>query len=245
MHLRPPAAFLLALSLTVLLPLHAQAQAVSPVPVPADATVLSVSASAQASSVPDIAHLTAGVLTQATESNAALRQNAVLMGQVMAAVKSAGIAARDVQTGAITLSPQYHYAENQPPTITGYQASNRISLKVRDLSRLGQVLDALAAQGANQIEGPSFAIEQPEPLYQQARIQALAKARAQADTYASGLGLRVRRVLSLSEGSHGGGMPVPMMAMRASSKAEMMDTPVATGESAISVNLDVVFELGR
>lgn len=235
----------LSLALVAGLAAPLQAQTLSPVPLAADATVLSVSTSAQASATPDIARISAGVVTQAADSNNALRQNATRMAAVLAAVKAAGISASDVQTGAITLNPQYRYAENEPAVITGYQASNSINLKVRDLARLGQVLDALAAQGANQIDGPSFAIDKPEPLYQQARIDALASARAQADTYASQLGLRVRRVVSLSEAGHGGGMPVPVMAMRASSKAEMMDTPVAAGESQVSVNLDVVFELGR
>lgn len=235
----------LSLALAASLAAPLQAQTLSPVPLAADATVLTLSTSAQASATPDIARISAGVVTQAADSNGALRQNATRMTAVLAAVKAAGIAATDVQTGAITLSPQYRYAENQPAVITGYQANNSVNIKVRDLARLGQVLDALAAQGANQIDGPNFSIDQPEPLYRQARIEALAKARAQADTYASQLGLRVRRVVSLSEAGQGGGMPVPMMAMRASNKAEMMDTPVAAGESAVSVNLDVVFELGR
>ena len=114
---------------------------------------------------------------------------------------------------------------------------------MRNLARLGQVLDALAAQGANQINGPSFAIDQPEPLYQQARLDALRQARTQADTYASALGLKVRRVISLSEGSHTPA-PMPLMAMRSAAKAEM-DTPIAAGQSSVQVQLDVIYELGN
>ncbi|MGN0858918.1 MAG: SIMPL domain-containing protein [Stenotrophomonas sp.] len=219
------------------------AQSLAPVPVAADATVLTINASAQASAVPDVAMINAGVLTQDKDSNLAMRRNAEQMQQVMAALKAAGIAERDIQTSGISLNPQYHYAENQPPQLQGYQASNGVNIKVRELGGLGRVLDALAAQGANQINGPSFAIDQPEPLYQQARLEALRKARQQADTYARELGLKVRRVISLQE-SGGGGMPVPMMAMRNAAKMEM-DTPVAAGQSSIQVQLDVVFELGR
>jgi len=163
----------------------------------------------------------------------------------MAAIKAAGIAERDIQTSGINLSPQYRYADNEAPKITGYQASNTVSLKVRDITRLGKVLDSLAAQGANQINGPSFEIDQPEPVYDEARLAALKKAQARAETYAKSLGLRVRRIVSISEGSSGGFRPpMPMMAMARAGKAEM-DTAVAPGETTLSVSLDVVFELGR
>src|SRR5690606_12711459 len=118
---------------------------------PSDATYLSVSAQAEASRVPDVASLSVGVVTQAIDGNAAMRQNAAQMSKVVDAIKTAGIADRDVRTSGVNLNPQYRYAENQPPKITGYQASNTVSIKVRDIARLGEVLDALAAQGANQI----------------------------------------------------------------------------------------------
>ncbi|AKC85929.1 SIMPL domain-containing protein [Pseudoxanthomonas suwonensis] len=210
--------------------------------VPADATLLSVSAQAEARRAPDIATVSAGVVTQAADGNAAMRQNAEQMNRVLAAVKAAGVADRDVQTSGIHLNPQYRYEENQPPRITGYQASNNVSIKLRDVAKMGQVLDALVASGANQVNGPSFGIDNPEPLYDQARLEALKRAQARAETYAAALGLRVRRIVSIGEG--GGGMPIPMprMAMR----AEAYDsTPVAPGESSVSVQLEVVFELGR
>ena len=106
-----------------------------------------------------------------------MRQNAQQMDKVLAAIKAAGIAERDVQTSGVSLNPQYRYADNEAPKITGYQASNTVSLKVRDIAKLGKVLDALAAQGANQINGPSFEIDQPEPVYDEARPAALKKAR--------------------------------------------------------------------
>ena len=235
-----------ALSLALMMaatPVTSWAQSLAPVPIAADATVLSISASAQASATPDVALISAGVVTQHADSNTALRNNAEQMQRVMSALKAAAIAERDIQTSGISLSPQYLYAENQPPQIQGYQASNTLNIKVRNLARLGQVLDALAAQGANQINGPSFAIDQPEPLYHQARLDALRQARAQADTYASALGLRVRRVISLSEGNHNPA-PMPVMAMRSAAKAEM-DTPIAAGQSSVQVQLDVVYELGN
>jgi hypothetical protein len=212
-------------------------------PPAADGTLLTVSADARATRVPDVATLSGGVVTQAADANGALRANAEQMTRVMAAIKAAGIAERDVQTAGISLYPQYRYAENQPPVITGYQASNTVNVKVRDVSRLGKVLDALAASGANQINGPAFEIDDPESAYDEARRNALKKAQARADMYAATLGLRVRRIVSIHEG---GGYnppgPMPMMKMAA---METADTPVSPGETALSANLTVVFELGR
>ena len=239
------APLLLSLSLALGVSMTANAQTV-PAVVASDATLLNVSAQAEARRVPDVAALSAGVVTQAADGNTAMRDNAVQMDKVMAAIKAAGIAERDIQTSGINLSPQYRYAENEPPKITGYQANNTVSLKVRDISKLGKVLDSLAAQGANQINGPSFEIDQPEPVYDEARLAALKKSQARAETYAKALGLRVRRIVSISEGSQGGFRPMPMMAMAAGRANKMeMDTAVSPGETAISVNLDVVFELGR
>ena len=241
--LRP---LLLATLLAFGSPMTAAAQSASTTPaaIPADATLLSVSAQAEARRAPDVATVSAGVVTQAVDGNTAMRQNAEQMARVMAAIQAAGIAERDIQTSGISLNPQYRYAENQAPSITGYQASNTVNLKVRDITRLGKVLDSLAAQGANQINGPSFQIDQPEPVYDEARLAALKKAKDRAETYAKALDLKVRRIISISEGGGGGFRPVPMMAMSARGKAEM-DTAVSPGETEVSVSLDVVFELGK
>lgn len=231
------------LSLPLMLAMIAPASAQSMVPaLPADATLLSVQAQADAQAAPDIATISAGVVTQAADGNGAMRQNAEQMNRVMAALKAAGVAARDIQTSGVNLHPQYRYAENQPPAITGYQATNTVSVKLREVAKMGQVLDALVASGANQINGPAFGIDDPEPLYAQARIDALKLAQARAQTYAKALGLQVRRIVSIGEGGSAP-MPMPRMAMM---KAEAFDsTPVAPGESSVSVSLDVVFELGR
>jgi uncharacterized protein YggE len=212
-------------------------------PVPADATLLSVSAQGEASATPDIATLSAGVVTQAPDAQAASRANAEQMARVMAAVRKAGIAERDVQTSGVSLHPQYRHSENSEPVITGYQATNTVNVKVRDIDRLGEVMDALVASGANQVHGPGFEIDEPESVRDDARRQALDKARARADMYAAALGLRVRRIVSISEGG-GFSPPVPMMAM-ARAEAADASTPIAPGESTLAVNLDVVFELGR
>ncbi|MBP6798225.1 MAG: SIMPL domain-containing protein [Luteimonas sp.] len=233
-----------ALAIGTIVMTTASAQSSSPpIAAPSDGTLLSVSASADATRVPDVATLSTGVVTQAADANAALKANSAQMNKVVAAIRAAGIAERDIQTSGININPQYRYAENQPPTITGYQASNTVNVKVRDVAKLGEVLDALVASGANQVNGPSFEIDQPEAAYDEARQAALKKAQARAEMYAKSLGLRVRRIVSISEGG-GFRPPMPMMkAMAMDARAE--SAPVAPGETTLSASLDVVFELGK
>ncbi|TZF87045.1 SIMPL domain-containing protein [Cognatilysobacter lacus] len=210
----------------------------------ADGTLLSVSAQAEARRAPDIATVSAGVVTQAADANGALRQNAEQMAKVVAAIRAAGVAERDVQTAGVNLNPQYRYVENQPPAITGYQASNNVNVIVRDIAKLGRILDALVANGANQINGPTFDIDQKEPVLDEARRAALEKARKRADMYAQSLGMHVRRIVSIDEtGGASIPRPVPMMAMAKMARDEA--TPISPGENVLSVSLNVVFELGK
>lgn len=208
-------------------------------------TLLTIAASAEASRAPDIATVSTGVVTQSVEANTAMRNNAVKMDKVMAALRAAGIAEHDIQTSGINLNPQYKYADNQPPTIVGYQASNSVNVKVRELGKLGKVLDTLVAQGANQINGPTFGIDKPDAAYTEARIAAVKKAQAQAQTYADTLGLRVLRIISINEGGSSQPQPMPVMRMMAAAAPMEKDTAVAAGETAVSVSVDIVFELGR
>jgi uncharacterized protein YggE len=240
-------AVVLAATLALGMPITAfsQPQASAGYAMSVDGTLLSVSASADAKRVPDVASISTGVVTQAVDANAAMRANAVQMDKVMAAIRAAGIAERDIQTSGINLNPQYKYVENAPPTITGYQASNTVNVKVRDLSKLGKVLDTLVAQGANQVNGPSFEVDKPDEAYDEARVGALKKAQARAQTYADALGLKVRRIVSISEGGASFPRPMPLARAMAADAVMSKETSVAPGETTLSVNLDVVFELGR
>ncbi|MDQ3618097.1 MAG: SIMPL domain-containing protein [Pseudomonadota bacterium] len=233
-----------ALALGTIATMTAAAQT-APAYFTSDGTLLSVSTQAEVKRVPDIATLSAGVVTQAADANAAMRANANQMSKVVVAIRAAGINERDIQTSGVNLNPQYDYRDNQPPTITGYQASNTVSITVRDIGELGDILDALVANGANQVNGPSYDVDDKESAFDEARRAAIEKARTRADMYARTLGLRVRRIVSISEG---GGfnppMPMPMMAMARMEK-DQASTPIAPGENTLSVNLDLVFELGK
>lgn len=231
----------LILAAALAIPAAAIAQAPVQPAASTDGTLLSVSATGEARRVPDVATVSAGVVTQAADANAALRANAEQMNRLMEAVREAGIAERDIQTSDLGVSPQYHRADGQARQISGYEARNTVNLTVRDIAGLGGVIDALVAAGANQVYGPNFQIGEPDEARDEARRAALDAARARAELYAEALGLRVRRIVSISEG--GGFMPRPMMAVRAMDAME--SSPVSPGESTLSVNLDVVFELGR
>ena len=125
-----PLALTLALALGTLASMPASAQNPTPAMATPGGTLLSVSAQAEVRRVPDIATLSTGVVTQAADANAAMRANAEQMDRVVAAIRKAGIAERDIQTSGVNLYPQYRHAENQPPTITGYQANNTVNITV-------------------------------------------------------------------------------------------------------------------
>jgi hypothetical protein len=208
---------------------------------PINGTRLDVVAQGEVERVPDIARISAGVVTQASTATAAIRQNAERMTAVRAALRQAGIAERDIQTSTINLQPSYRYAENQPPQLVGYQATNEVTVRFRDIAETGRILDALVAQGANQINGPMLSIEEPEAALDEARTAALTNARARAELYARSLGMRVVRVLAVSEtGQVAGPMPRAYMRDMAAAQAE---TVIVPGEQTLSVSLTVSFEL--
>ncbi len=212
-----------------------------PLAAPAAAqTRLDVVASGEVTRVPDIVRIDAGVVTQATSAVEAIRLNAQRMDAVRAALRRAGIADRDIQTSNISLQPDYRYAENRPPELTGYRASNQVNVRFRDIANSGQILDALVAQGANQINGPNLAIEHPEAALDEARLAALTNARARAELYARPLGLQVKRILAISEAGAAAPPPMPVMRMQAADSATRIDP----GEQTLGVTLTVSFELG-
>jgi uncharacterized protein len=210
---------------------------------PADATLLEVSAIGRTVRTPDIATIRAGVVTQAPTAGAALAENSNRMARVVAALKAAGVATRDVTTSNVGLSPQYRYVENQPPKITGYQATNTVTVKFRDIAKSGAALDALVTAGANQIDGPTMSIDRPEAALDEARTDAVKKARARAELYAQAAGLRVERIASISESGENAEGPRPPMPYMARAVAQDSATVVLPGESEVTATLLVRFVL--
>lgn len=206
-------------------------------------TKLDVSATGKVTRVPDIAIISAGVVTRAATAVAAIQQNAYRMERVRAALRRAGIEDRDIQTSSINLNPEYRYEQNKAPQLVGYTASNQLNVRFRDIRNSGKILDALVAEGANQINGPTLTIDKPEAALDEARAKAIAVGRARAELYARALGMRVVRLLSVSE-TGGYQMPPPMpVMMRAEMAAAGADTKIEAGEQELQVTLAMSFEL--
>ena len=225
-------------------PATAMAQALATVPV-LSGTRLDISATGEVTRVPDLAIISAGVQTLQPTATGAIEENASRMERVRAALKRAGVADKDIQTSSINLNPEYRYVENQPPRLTGYRATNSVNVKFRDLKRTGAILDALVAEGANQINGPSLTIDKPEAAYDEARANAIQVGRARAELYARALGKRVVRLLSVSEGG-GYRIPPPMPyaaeAMQVSA-GRVAKTEIDPGTQQLEVTLAMSFEL--
>ncbi|MCH7629427.1 MAG: SIMPL domain-containing protein [Proteobacteria bacterium] len=226
---------------------HAQQLSTAPVVAPGDA-VLTVSADGQSTRAPDLAVFNAGVTTQAKTASAALSENAAKMNAVIAALKKAGIADRDVQTSNLSVNPVYGQPRRLPdgttegdPVIIGYQATNQVQVRQRKLDQYGKVIDTLVASGANQVNGPSFQLDNSDAAMDEARIEAMKKARARADLYARAAGMRVLRVLTINES--GGWSPQPVMFARAEKMMDAAPSPVAAGELEIRANVTVTYEL--
>ena len=202
---------------------------------------ITVRGSAEIEAVPDLATVTAGVETQEASAGAALGANSQAMAAVFDALKSAGIERRDMQTSQFNLSPVYASDENrsgEPPRVVAYQAANMVTVRVRDVGALGQVIDALAGAGANRLYGVAFEVAKPREALDEARRQAVADARAKAELFAGAAGVKLGPVISLSEGGGGGPMPY-----RAKADMAMQAPPVAEGTVTLGADVEVVYGL--
>jgi uncharacterized protein YggE len=173
----------------------------------------------------------------------AMQQQATTMNGVFAAVKAAGIADRDMQTGNLSLNPVYEYPNNARPRLTGYQASNQLMIKVRKLDTLGKTLDAVVKAGGNTINGVTFSVDQPEKFQNDARVEAIKDAAAKAELYAKAVGYKVKRIVTISEIDYSP-QPMPMMQMRMQDMAAEA-TPIAAGEVSLRQTVNVMFELTK
>lgn len=212
-------------------------------------TTISINAESQVMAKPDIAYIRAGVSEERATAREAMAAQASAMQGVFAALRRARIAERDIQTSGLELSPRYTSVEiekegrrHHEMRLAGYTASNQVSVRVRDLDRLGSILDSLVAAGGNTLSGVTFAIENPAPLEDEARRGALAEAIRRAELYAEVAGYRVVRIITLAESGRPG--PAPMASMRRmSADSEMATTPVAGGELTVRAGVSVQFEL--
>lgn len=241
--------FVLApLALALALPGAAMAHSDQPV-IAANSTLLTLSVEGKSTRTPDLAVFSAGVTTQGKTASEAMSANAAAMTQVIATLKKEGIADRDIQTSQISLNPVYSQPVigpngqmTQEPRIIGYQATNTVTVRSRDVKGFGKVLDALVGSGANQINGPSFQLNDPAGAMDEARGKAMKTARSRADLYAKASGLKVVRIVSISESGGYAASPVYARVAMADAAPEA-STPVAAGEVEAQVSLTVQFEL--
>jgi uncharacterized protein YggE len=197
-----------------------------------------VAATGTVSATPDMAVVNLGVSREARTAAEALEGVSTAAAQVLERIGAAGIAPRDVQTASLSLYPVMDQTSARPPQVRGYVASNDLTIRVRDLSALGGLLDTLVKEGANNLSGISFAMSDPKPLEAQARAAAVTDARAKAQTLAEAAGVVLGPVQSIQES---GGFVQPALMMRGA----MMEAavPVASGELEVSVTVTVVFAI--
>ncbi|MDQ4419052.1 SIMPL domain-containing protein [Sphingobium sp. DEHP117] len=237
------------------LPLALMFAAAAPLPLAAQAQMPSVTAQSQTplltlniteniEAKPDLAMIGVGVQSNALTAVQALRANSTQMNAVIAAAKAKGVAAKDIQTSGFSLNPQYDYRDGQS-VFKGYQVSNMVTIKTRDIENLGAFLDAMVANGGNTINGPTFSVENPEPLLVQARQRALASGAAQAQFYARGAGYSTARLVSISEAMNYS-RPVDAMAPRPvvaqMAKAEVANVEPGQVSNGVTVTLQYVLE---
>ena len=238
-------------------------------PLGPNSALLSLSAEGSSRRTPDVALFNAGVVSQAVSASEALADNSRKMDRVIAALRRAGIAERDIQTQAISLQPRYSNPELEaqtrarelrqpyvPPTeaprIIGYEARNSVQVRVRKLGQMGKIIDTLISEGANQVDGPSFTLDEPREALDEARREAIAVGRQRADLYAQATGMRVARLLSVSEG--GGYYPVQQVIAVTGSRVGYggappppppPPAPVSPGELSLGLSVSMQFELTR
>lgn len=247
---------LIATALLLAAPATAQVPQTNATP---EMPVVGISVTEIVESAPDLALFDVGVSSVAPTATAAIAENARKMDNVIARVRSAGVAARDVQTTGIGLYPQQSNPARQPngtysqPRIVGYTASNNVRVRYRRLGEVGTLIDALIAAGANNVQGPQFTIEDPAARLAQARDKALASAAERANYYAGKTGARGARLLSVTEGAQGRsygrnfyvGLESGAMSVSAVSPPPPPMSPVEPGQIATSVSLFVQYALVR
>lgn len=230
--------------LTALAPLALLATAL-----PAVAGDITIQGRGEVRAAPDMATIMSGVTTQGATAREALDANTAAMSELIAALKEAGIEARDIQTSGFSVNPNYVYSDARddlgytlPPKINGYQVANSVTVVVRDLEDLGSILDQSVTVGANTVNGVSFSVADPSELLNEARKAAFADARAKAELYAGVAGATLGSLESINETQdYGSPQPYAMYA-----RAEMQssaDVPVEAGELTFAITVNVAWDL--
>ncbi|WP_158222879.1 SIMPL domain-containing protein [Rhodopirellula sp. MGV] len=210
---------------------------------------ITVSGTGEVSANPDMATVTVGVITEAKTAKEAVAANNKAMESLRAQLDKLGIDERDRQTAQFNVSPQYQQRRPQPgrpyeaeqnePQIIGYQVTNDVRIKVRQISRVGEILDAVVQSGSNRINGIAFSVERDEKFLEEARIKAVKQARAKAELLCQTAETKLGKVIEIRESGQGGVPPRPEMMMMASVRS----VPISPGEQTISASVVMTFEI--
>jgi uncharacterized protein YggE len=209
--------------------------------------LISVSGEGQASIAPDMAVVTLSVIKQSKTAQDALDQDNKAMGAVLATLKNGGIAERDLQTSGFAIQPQYNYppakdGQQQPPELTGYQVTNGLTVRIRDLGKLGGIIDQAVGLGINQGGDIQFVNDKPDAAIEAARRDAMVDAAAKAKTLAEAAGVKVGHVIDITENAVRSA-PQPMMRPMMLKQASDAAVPVAAGENSYNVVVNVTYAL--
>ncbi len=203
-------------------------------------SVISVTGEAHVSVPPDLAQIDAGVTSEAKTAREASDANNTAMGKVLLALKGAGGEEKDYQTSRLSLQPENSIPkQGVPSTVIGYRASNRVTIRLRDVTKVAGVIDALVSAGANDIGGINFMVSQASKLLAEAREQAVADARRKAEIYAKAAGVALGAPLSISEG----GAAQPMFRARMAQPMAAAPAPIAQGEETLSVTVGMTWAI--
>ncbi len=205
---------------------------------------IQVSATGKTNMAPDMATVTAGVVTQGKTAREAMFGNATKMTRVFEELEAAQIEKKHITTSQLSLQPKYNYQNRQSPKITGYEARNTVSAKTYDLDNVGAMLDALVKAGVNNINGVQFSIKDPKAAKDKAREDAIREARAKAQAMAEAAGVKLGKLMSLSE-SGGNFRPQPVAYAARSMEMSQASTPIAAGEQTLSVTVNMTYGIAE
>jgi uncharacterized protein YggE len=203
---------------------------------------ITVTGTGRVTLAPDVADLRVGVNITRPTAIAAGNDAAAAMNKVVDAIKKAGVADKDIQTSTLSLQPVYDYTPNGQGKLTGFQVTNIVAITVRDISKVGSLVDASVSAGATSIDGVSFRVDNQTRAEDQARTAAVADARGKANSLAAAAGVTIAGVNSIVEVSSP--VPYPIAYAAGAPAKDAMSTPVQPGTTEIAVLVTVVFRIG-
>jgi uncharacterized protein YggE len=206
---------------------------------------IAMSANKSVKARPDTAHISAGVLSIAVTARQALNDNSKRMRTMIDALKASGVKPDDIATSNFSINPRFEYDKDRkrPPRLVGYAVNNQVNVTLRDLDKVGAILDRLAELGANNVGNLSFSIANPAPLVDQARKLAVAEAIRKAKLYSQAAGVGLGHIISIRES--GPRIPRPYQRRLAAPAAMRAapPVPISAGRQSVSISVTITWAL--